>query len=81
MAYQRQEQEKEFLAKMKHVSGDFNRWITRFEDQMETCDTVGVPLSVVGRGEDPLFRGQFERYHLRRDQGELHELEHEAAVP
>ena len=45
LVYQRQEQEKEFLAKMKHVSGDFNRWITRFQDQMETCKTVGVPLS------------------------------------
>ena len=30
---------------MKNVSGDFNRWITRFEDQVETCETVGVALS------------------------------------
>ena len=30
---------------MKHISGDFNRWITRFEDQMETCETIGVELS------------------------------------
>ena len=30
---------------MKHVSGDFNRWITRFEDQIETCETIGVELS------------------------------------
>ena len=29
----------------KHISGDFNRWITRFEDQMETCATIGVELS------------------------------------
>ena len=49
MVYQRQEQEKEFLAKMKHVSGDFNRWITRFKDQMRTCETIGVTLSDEGK--------------------------------
>ena len=27
--YEKQEQEKDHLSKMKHVSGDFNRWITR----------------------------------------------------
>ena len=27
------------------ITGDFNRWITRFEDQMETCETIGVELS------------------------------------
>ena len=30
---------------MKRVSGDFNRWITRFHDQVETCETIGVELS------------------------------------
>ena len=43
--YEKQEQEKEYLSKMKHTAGDFNRWITRFEDQMETCETIGVELS------------------------------------
>ena len=38
LVYERQEQEKEYLSKMKHVAGDFNRWITRFEDQVETCE-------------------------------------------
>ena len=45
LIYQRQEQEKEYVAKMKQVSGDFNNWITRFEDQAETCATVGVVLT------------------------------------
>ena len=26
---------------MKHVSGDLNRWIARFEDQVETCKLQG----------------------------------------
>ena len=43
--YEKQEQEKEYLSKMKHTAGDFNRWITRSEDQMETCETIGVELS------------------------------------
>ena len=30
---------------MKHTVGDFDRWITKFEDQMETCETIGVELS------------------------------------
>ena len=30
---------------MKPVSGDFNKWITRFEDQAETCATVGAVLT------------------------------------
>ena len=29
---------------MKHVSGDFNRWITKFKDQVETCETIGLEL-------------------------------------
>ena len=45
LLYEKQEQEKDYLSKMKHVSGDFNRWITRFEDQIETCETIGVELS------------------------------------
>ena len=39
LLYEKQEQEKDYLSKMKHVSGDFNRWITRFEDQIETCES------------------------------------------
>ena len=42
LIYQRQEQEKEYLAKMKHVSGDLNKLIKRFEDQAETFATVGA---------------------------------------
>ena len=45
MMYEKQEQGKDYLSKMKHITGDFNRWITRFEDQMETCETIGVDLS------------------------------------
>ena len=45
LLYEKQEQERDYLSKMKHVSGDFNRWITRFEDQIETCETIGVELS------------------------------------
>ena len=30
---------------MKHTYGDFNKWITLFEDQITTCETVGVELS------------------------------------
>ena len=40
-----EKQEKEYLSKMKHITGDFNRWITRSENQMETCETIGVDLS------------------------------------
>ena len=36
LMYEKQEQEKDYLSKMKHITGDFNHWITRFEDQMET---------------------------------------------
>ena len=49
--YERHEQEKEYLTKMKYVSGDLNIWITRF-DHEETCLTVGVDI---GRGEDSHF--------------------------
>ena len=45
LMFEKQEQEKEYLSKMKHISGDFYRWITRFEDQVETCETIGVELS------------------------------------
>ena len=27
------------------MSGDFNRWITRFEDQVKVCETIGVVLT------------------------------------
>ena len=26
-------------------AGDFNRWITRFEDQEEVCETIGLEIS------------------------------------
>ncbi len=44
LMFQRRDTEREYLAKMKHVSGDFNRWITKFEDQVETCETIGLEL-------------------------------------
>ena len=40
LLYEKQKQEKDYLSKMKHVPGDFNRRITRFEDQIETCETI-----------------------------------------
>ena len=30
---------------MKHTHGDFNAWITRFEDQITICEQYGVELS------------------------------------
>ena len=42
---ERQQQEKEVLSRLKHTYGDFNRWITLFEDQITACETVGVELS------------------------------------
>ena len=45
LMYEKQEQEREYLARMKHVSGDLNRWITRFEDQVETCETIGAVIT------------------------------------
>ena len=44
LMFERKETEREYLAKMKHVSGDFNRWITKFEDQVETRETIGLEL-------------------------------------
>ena len=32
------------MKKIKNTAGDFNRWITKFEDQIETCETIGVDL-------------------------------------
>ena len=32
--YERQEQEKEVISKLEHIYGDFNKWITLFEDQI-----------------------------------------------
>ena len=80
-AYRRQEQEKGFLAKMKYASGDFNRWTTRFEDQMETCETVGVPFSDEAKIHYFADNLKDTVYDLRRDHGELHELEYESPVP
>ena len=45
LLYEKQEQEKEHLSKMKHESGDFNRWITKFDDQITACETIGVELT------------------------------------
>ena len=76
LVYERQEQEKEYLSKMKHVAGDFNRWITRFEDHVETCETVGVAMSdeakihyFMNNLNDTIFGIEF------------YELEHDIPVP
>ena len=45
LMYEKKEQEKDYLSKMRHESGDFNRWITKFDDQIETCETIGVELT------------------------------------
>ena len=45
LMYERREIEREQLAKLKHTAGDFNRWITRFEDQVEVCETIGLEIS------------------------------------
>ena len=37
--------EKLQLSKMKHESGDFNRWITKFNNQITACETIGVELT------------------------------------
>ena len=42
---ERQVLEKETLSRLKRTHGDFNKWITLFEDQIFTCETVGVELS------------------------------------
>ena len=46
---EQREQQKAILSKLKHVSGDFYRWLQRFEDQCEICMTVGVDLTDVSR--------------------------------
>jgi hypothetical protein len=42
---EQQKQQENILSKMKHVSGDFYRWLQKFEDQIEVCETVGVELT------------------------------------
>ena len=41
----KKKQVEDYLSKLKHVSGDFNRRITRFEDQVKVCETIGVVLT------------------------------------
>ena len=45
LRFENRKKEEEYLSKLKHVSGDFNRWITRFEDQVKVCETIGVVLT------------------------------------
>ena len=45
LIYERQEQEKEVLSRHKHLYRDLDKWLTLFEDQITTCETVGVELS------------------------------------
>ena len=45
LRFEKRKQEEDYLSKLKHVSGDFNRWITRFEDQVKVCETIGVVLT------------------------------------
>ena len=42
LRFEKRKLEEDYLSKLKHVSGDFNRWITRFEDQIKICETIGV---------------------------------------
>ena len=44
LRFVKSKQEKD-LSSVKHVSGDFNRWITRFKDQEKVCDIIGVVLT------------------------------------
>ena len=45
LRFEKRKQEEDYLSKLKHVSGDCNRWITRFEDQVKVCETIGVVLT------------------------------------
>ena len=45
LRFEKRKQEEDYLSKLKHVSGDLNRWITRFEDQVMTCENIGVILT------------------------------------
>ena len=45
LMYELRELERDTLVKMKHSAGDFHRWITRFEDQLEKCETVGLEFT------------------------------------
>ena len=44
--YERRELERDQLANLKHAAGDVNRWITRFENHVEVCETVGLKITV-----------------------------------
>ena len=43
--YERRELERDQLANLKHAAGDVNRWITRFENHVEVCETVGLEIT------------------------------------
>ena len=45
LMYELRELERDTLIKMKHSAGDFNRWTTRFEDQIVKCETVGLEFT------------------------------------
>ena len=49
LRFQKRKQEEDYLSKLKHVSGDFNRRITRFEDQVKGCEPIWVVLTEVAK--------------------------------
>ena len=45
LRFEKRKQEEDYLSKLKHTQGDFNRWITKFEDQVKVCENIGVVLT------------------------------------
>ena len=39
----------DYLSRLKHLSDDFNRLITRFEYQVKVCETIGLVLTKVAK--------------------------------
>jgi len=44
-ALHRRETERQILKDLVHRKGLYTQWLTRFEDQLETCEIVGIELS------------------------------------
>ena len=42
---QRQEMQLEKLKKLKHESGSLEKWLMKFEDQLEVCDALGCKVT------------------------------------
>jgi hypothetical protein len=42
---QRQEIQLEKLKKLKHESGSLEKWLLKFEDQLEVCDALGCKVT------------------------------------